>query len=67
MKTIKCYDLIIDGEKDDTVLFITEESIKNINKINGTNYHIRNWNDIGKIINFYFEDFVKVECSVDLI
>ena len=67
MKTIKCYDLIIDGEKDDTVLFITEESIKNINKINGTNYHIRNWNDIGKINNFYFEDFKEVEFKTELI
>ena len=67
MKTIRCYDVIIDGEKDDTELFVNEESIRNINKIKGTNYHIRNVKDIVKIMNFYFEDFKEVEFKTELI
>ena len=67
MKQIHCYDLIIDGEKDDTELWITEESIRNINKINGTNYHIRKVKDIVKIMDFYFEDFKEVEYKYELI
>lgn len=67
MKKIRCYDLIIDGEKDDTELLINEESIRNINKINGTNYHIRNVEDIVKIMDFYFEDFKEVEYKTELI
>ena len=67
MKTIRCYDVIIDGEKDDTELFVNEESIRNINKIKGTNYHIRNVKDIVKIMNFYFEDFKEVEYKTELI
>ena len=67
MKTIRCYDVIIDGEKDDSELFVNEESIRNINKIKGTNYHIRNVKDIVKIMNFYFEDFKDVEFKTELI
>ncbi len=67
MKKIRCYDLIIDGEKDDTELFVSEENIRNINKIKGTNYHIRNVKDIVKIMNFYFEDFKEVEFKTELI
>ena len=67
MKKIRCYDLIIDGEKDDTELFVSEENIRNINKIKGTNYHIRNVKDIVKIMDFYFEDFKEVEYKTELI
>jgi hypothetical protein len=67
MKTIRCYDLKIDGEIDDTVLFVNEESVRNINKINGTDLHIRKRKDIEKIMNFYFEDFEEVEYKYELI
>lgn len=67
MKTLKIYDLIIDGEKDYTTIFLTEENIKNLNKICGTDLHIRKRKDTEKIMNFYFEDFKTVEYKSKLI
>ena len=68
MKKIRFYDLRLNGKELDedektqiVEMTISEDSIKHINRDLGTDYHIRNREDMEKVLRFYLESWGDLE------
>ena len=67
-KKIRFYNIKINGVEIDkgekcqlSSMILSEENIRSFNKTEGTDYHIRNTNDMNKLLKWYLEHYGDME------